>query len=640
MKSKPILVTALTTGLLWASSSFDSRGFLSAQENASPESPEVVEMMFDADPTDTDATAQADGLQVEELVFDDMERDTDGIVSPAAEEAEVTVLDFSDAPAPDLMLDNGLTLEFPEIEAQAGVTSREREDTISIDFPDEEVRTIIRNVADLYDLNVVIPETLIGNTSVKLRNVTWQQVFEVILDPLGYTYIEDRNIIKIRNREDLAREPLDTRVYVVQHAIARELQPVLAPLIDTAAGGRLQVDQRTNVLIITERPSRINEIGRLIADLDKISDQVMIESKFIEVTDRDTKNIGVNWASLDGYQLGVSEINREWARERGSINLNEQIRTGTGSTTTATTINNQGATSTFSDTTTSGFNSALDGLTTAATGRLDTAVFSAEAFNIVLSALQTNSDVRLVSNPTVVTMDGQLARIRIEEIFPTPQLQFNPETGTFEQSGTEDIEIGIRLDVTPQVSRGGFIHLNIKPVVSNRTGTTNIRGAEFPIIATRDVETQVMIKDGFTIALGGLMEDEITNNDTRVPLLGNIPLLGRFFSSEGESRIARNLIVFVTAKTLNPDGTTYREIVDPRMLRRMNVLERDIPGYDLSASERRLFEDTERTLYDIKSAEQRLILETQLRQLQLQQEAEQADTESAATPRRPVSRAR
>ncbi len=640
MKSTYPLHALLTTGILWCLSPLAPSPALHAQEAdetqlMSGDNPDQVIILQEMEEPLT--TAGADGLEVEELIMDDA-------ATPPTAGAPPAVLPDSPQLAADMdmgFIDNGvMMLEFPtgpEIEATAGM---DREDTISIDFPDEEVRTIIRNVADLYDLNVVIPDTLVGNTSVKLRNVSWQQVFEVILDPLGYTYIEDRNIIKVRNREDLAREPLDTRVYVVQHAIAREIQPVLAPLIDTASGGRLQVDQRTNVLIITERPSRINEIGRLIADLDKISDQVMIESKFIEVTDRDTKNIGVNWASLDGYTIGVSDINRSYGRERTGLQSTEQIRTGTGSTTTATTINNQGATSTFTDTASSGFNDIATSAFTAATGRLDTAVFSADAFNIILSALQTSSDVRLVSNPTVVTMDGQLARIRIEEIFPTPQLQFNPETGTFEQSGTEDIEIGIRLDVTPQVSRGGFIHLNIKPVVSNRTGTTNIRGAEFPIIATREVETQVMIKDGFTIALGGLMEDEITNNDTKVPLLGNIPLLGRFFSSEGESRVARNLIVFVTAKTLNPDGTTYREIVDPRMLRRMNILESQVPGYELPTAERQLMEETDRALNDFDMLEKRLALEARLQQLQLQRELESEPAPDSASPRRPASRAR
>ncbi|NJO20388.1 MAG: hypothetical protein HC838_10615 [Spirulinaceae cyanobacterium RM2_2_10] len=127
--------------------------------------------------------------------------------------------------------------------------ARSREDeTVSVDFPDEDIRTIIRQVADLYELNVVIPETLVGSTSIKLRNVTWRQVFKVVLEPIGYTYVEDRNIISVKSIEELTTEPVDTRVFVANYARAAELQASVSPLIDTAAGGQSQVDTRSNAL--------------------------------------------------------------------------------------------------------------------------------------------------------------------------------------------------------------------------------------------------------------------------------------------------------------------------------------------------------------------------------------------------------
>jgi len=181
-------------------------------------------------------------------------------------------------------------------------------DTLSVDFPDEDIRTILRNVADLFELNLVIPDTLQGKTSIKLRDVTWRQIFEVILTPVGYTYIEQGTIIKIVSLESLAQEPVNTEVFILNYARAADIQAVISTLVDTAAGGKLVVDARSNSLIVTERPSKLNKIRPIIAELDKATDQVMIESKFVEVTSSDVKNIGVNWSSLNGYQVGVGQI--------------------------------------------------------------------------------------------------------------------------------------------------------------------------------------------------------------------------------------------------------------------------------------------------------------------------------------------
>ena len=116
------------------------------------------------------------------------------------------------------------------------------EESISVDFPDEDVRTIVRNVADLYDLNVVIPQSLVGRASIKLRKVTWRQVLDVVLEPLGFTYIEEGNILKIKSLEELHREPVSTQIFTVNYANALELRDAIGPLVVPAAGGQMQVE--------------------------------------------------------------------------------------------------------------------------------------------------------------------------------------------------------------------------------------------------------------------------------------------------------------------------------------------------------------------------------------------------------------
>ncbi|MEM7790475.1 MAG: secretin N-terminal domain-containing protein [Verrucomicrobiota bacterium] len=513
-----------------------------------------------------------------------------------------------------------IVLELPgQGSAEVGSATMGVEETITVDFPDEDVRTILRNVADLFDLNLVIPDTLQGRTSLKLTNVTWRQVFEIVLEQQAFTYIEDRNIIRIKSIEEITTEPVDTRVFVVSFARAGELESSIKPLIDTAAGGRIQVDIRSNALVITERPSRMNKIQEIVDRLDKATDQVMIESKFIEVTNTDTKNLGINWSSLSGYNVSAGPFQRS-VTDTGISDRSSSL-SGTG--TSVDFINEQGA---LAGQTTVPFlgggpiypapsniddiNAALasgdspgsptfpiatyDGLGGTSTftdaisdvkQTIDTALFSADEFEVILSALRTDNDVELVSNPTVVTLNNTPAKIAIGERYPIPAYSFNSETGSRQLDDIEYEDIGINLDVTPQVNSAGFINLNIVPEVSSTNGFAIIESTQIPIIESRRTESSIMIKDGYTLAIGGLTENNIVDNDTKVPVLGDLPGVGRFFRSESDTKTARNLIIFITAKTLNPDGSTYEDVVDPRVLNEMGITPSEIPGYKLTPEE-------------------------------------------------------
>lgn len=558
-------------------------------------------------------------------------------ISPATESTATTaeVIEIPEAPiagasidvevpiipavTESLPTDTEIVLEIPgQADATPGEASMESEETISVDFPDEDVRTILRNVADLFELNLVIPDTLQGRTSIKLRNITWRQAFEVVLEPLGFTYVEDRNIIRIKSVEELTTEPVDTRVFVANYARAGDLQGSIAPLVDSAAGGRIQVDVRSNALVITERPSRMNKIQEIIERLDKATDQVMIESKFIEVTNTDTKNLGVNWASLSGYSASAGPFQRAWTRNRSSSD-----------TGTRTITDNSGFSSgsgvTFDQQ--DNFTNTLESL--ASTSRIDTALFSADEFEVILSALSTQDDIKLVSNPTVVTLNNTQAKIAIGERYPIPEYTFNAETGQRQLDEINYEDIGINLDVTPQVNSAGFINLKITPEVSSSDRFAIIENTEIPIIESRRTETTIMIKDGYTLAIGGLVEDQIIKRDTKVPVLGSIPGIGRLFSSEADDISQRNLIIFITAKTLNPDGSTYRDIIDPRVIDRLGIVPSELPGYDMTAEEKELLDKLD--AYRIE-ADQQKTLENTRQQIKAIEFQKKQEAEAAAKP--------
>lgn len=515
--------------------------------------------------------------------------------------------------------DSEVVLELPGQEVAPGSATMAEEETISVDFPDEEVRTILRNVADLFDLNVVIPEALQGRTSVKLHNITWRQVFDVVLKQQGYTYVEDRNIIEIVSMEELTTEPVDTRVFVLNYARAAELQSSINPLIDAAAGGRVQVDVRSNALVITERPSRMNKVQEIIERLDKATAQVMIESKFIEVTNTDIKDVGIDWTSLSGYGASAGPFQREWSRTRIS---------GDQSTTTTTDLNG------FNSTDGVVFDQASDFLNEASsvsgTSRLDTALFSADEFEVVISALNQQDDIKLVSNPTVVTLDNTRAKISIGERYPIPSYTFNAQTGERQLDEIEYEDIGVNLDVTPQVNSAGFINLNILPEVSSTDRFALVEGTQIPIIESRRTESNIMIKDGYTLAIGGLSENTVANRGSSVPILGDLPGVGRFFSSESDEVAQRNLIIFITAKTLNPDGSDYRDIIDPRVLNQMGVIEADVPGYQLNAEDAQTLRDIENFRAETRRSEAQAKARSDLQAMQLARKQAEADAQKLA----------
>ncbi|MCX6953747.1 MAG: hypothetical protein NTV51_16470 [Verrucomicrobia bacterium] len=500
-------------------------------------------------------------------------------------------------------------------------------DSVSVDFRDQDIRDILANVADLFEINLVMPETLQGKQTIKLRDVTWRQIFTNVLAPVNYTFIEDGNIIKIVSNESLTQEPVSTEVFLINYARAADILPTITSLVDATAGGRIVVDTRSNSLVITERPTRMGRIRPIIEQLDRATDQVMIETKFVEVTNSDVKNIGVNWSSLANYQVkagGMSStlqrgrtqtINDSTDGSKGTNNTNTQRTTNTagtvgngvqstgsnntssvtstngtptatsttgstGSITNSTTVNSSTGTSNEGNATSTDALTALTSLTNGqTTGRALNAVFSAADFSLVLSALQTQQSSKIVSNPTIVTLNNTEALINVGQERPIPKYAYNQQTGSFEVNGFDYKPIGIILRVTPQVNARGFIKLTVEPEVSQSTRDASFNGASIPVVDTRKAKTQVSLKDGFTMGIGGLITTQTTSGGNKVPVLGSIPFLGRLFRSDTKNMDATNLIIFITAKTISAEGGATEQIFESGRVRELGMTREDLPGY-------------------------------------------------------------
>jgi type IV pilus assembly protein PilQ len=516
-------------------------------------------------------------------------------------------------------------------------------DSVSVDFRDQDIRDILSNVADLFEINLVMPETLQGKQTIKLRDVTWRQIFSNVLAPVNYTFVEDGNIIKIVSNESLTLEPATTEVFLINYARAADILPTITTLVDAAVGGKIVVDTRSNSIIITERPSRLTRIRPIIEQLDRATDQVMIETKFVEVGSSDVKNIGVNWSSLANYQIKAGGLNSTVDRSRtqtttdgnnanrgnnltttngttaittngitatttnavtgtqstGSNNTSSVTSTNGTPTATSTTGNNGALTNTTNTGTTNGttlgttndsnnastnavsdvFNTLSSLANGGATNRALSAVFSASDFSLVLSALQTQTSSKIVSNPTIVTLNNTEATINVGRETPIPKYAYNQQTGSFEVNGFDYKPIGIILKVTPQVNARGFIKLTVEPEVSQSTSNATFNGANIPVVDTRKAKTQVSLKDGFTMGIGGLITTQTSNVGNRVPVLGSIPLLGRLFRSDDKNVQQTNLIIFITAKTISAEGGATEQIFESGRVRELGMTREDLPGH-------------------------------------------------------------
>ncbi len=516
-------------------------------------------------------------------------------------------------------------------DATKGVATKAKDatgkDSVSVDFRDQDIRDILSNVADLFEINLVMPETLQGKQTIKLRDVTWRQIFTNVLTPVNYTFIEDGNIIKIVSNESLTQEPTTTDIFIINYARAADILPTITSLVDATAGGRIVVDTRSNSIVVTERPTRLGRIRPIIEQLDRATDQVMIETKFVEVTSSDVKNIGVNWSSLANYQLKAGNLQSTLTRDHsqqgttGTVADNTNSRNVTNGTTVINSVGATGSTTTGSTTgntvtssngvpsstsTTGSTGSISNGTTTqqstqnnntgtdtasnslqsllnlsdlANTSRALTAVFSATDFSLVLSALQTTQSSKIVSNPTIVTLNNTEAVINVGQERPIPKYAYNQQTGSFEVNGFEYKPIGIILRVTPQVNARGFIKLTVEPEVSQSTRDATFNGASIPVVDTRKAKTQVSLKDGFTMGIGGLITTQATKGGNRVPVLGSIPLLGRLFRSDTTNGDQTNLIIFITAKTINAEGGTVEQVFESGRVRQLEMRREDLPGY-------------------------------------------------------------
>ena len=417
--------------------------------------------------------------------------------------------------------------------ADGGVAVRE--------FQGDEVGPVLRLLARQAKINMVVSDQIPPATTVTMRleDVTALQAIAIIVKAKGLFMDKIENVYYIKTAAERTAEPTESDSYQFSYARAKDIAPLMASQL--ASKDAPQIDERTNTVFYRETASNIDSIRRMLVQVDKPTKQVMIEARLVEVTANPRQSYGINWAgALGNKTVGYSGTNGKPDAVSGQLIPNDF---------TAGNAANPNLLGNFAK---------------LAMGQF--AILTVPQMSLTLNALNEDSDAEFLANPRVVTADNQQAKIEITTAQPVPQLNFNEQTAQSVFGGFQDKKFGNTLVVRPSVNKDNFITLAVKPEISNKVrdevfAIPGSQGGEVrsPVIDTRSLESNVLIRSGDTLAIGGLLQDETIKSRTKVPIMGDVPVLGYLFQSRTNTRVKRNLLVFVTPTIIDQSYGTGLE---------------------------------------------------------------------------------
>lgn len=413
-------------------------------------------------------------------------------------------------------------------------------DKLSLNFQNVEVRSVLQVIADFTGLNIITSDTVTGNLTLRLKDVPWDQALDIILQSKGLAMRKTGNVILIAPSDELATkeklaleakqqieelEPLYTESFSLKYQKAQNFLNVFndAKQRILSKRGSAVVDPRTNTLFIQDTPAKLEELRRLIQQVDVPLKQVMIESRIVIADDKFSRALGARF----GVQSPGSANNLEVGTS-GNLTSSSAIAAGTapsGGGNLNVNLPVNGATGTFALT-----------LLRLGTGTL---------VNLELSALEADKRGKVVSSPRVITADKQKATIEQGTEIPYQEASSSGATTVSFKSAT------LSLAVTPQITPDDKVIMDLEV----KKDTVGQIFAGVPSIDTRKVITQILVDNGETAVLGGIYEQTERNDVNKVPGFGDLPLLGGLFRNTTKQDDKTELLIFITPKILKENAS-------------------------------------------------------------------------------------
>ena len=449
-------------------------------------------------------------------------------------------------------------------------TQTYRGERLSLNFQNVEVRSLLQVIADFTNFNVVTSDTVTGNVTLRLKDVPWDQALDIILQAKGLGMRKSGNVLWIAPKEELATkeqadleaqkkiadlEPVRTQSFQLNYTKAEEVAKAL--IGDTTSSGSgsngkatriltqrgsVLYETRTNQLFVSDIPSKLEEVAMMITKIDIPVRQVLIEARVVEADDTFGRALGVKLGASDlrgvnggipGYSVGGSN----YVTVGGNYN---QIGYQTGQQTTNTAYSNTQFVSLPANT---------SAFTTSSAASFALSLFSASAnrfLNLELSALESEGRGKVVSSPRVITTDQTKAEVEQGVEIPYQQATSSGATSVSFKKAS------LRLEVTPQITPEGNVILALE-VNNDSRGTDTTAG---PAINTKHVKTQVLVENGGTVVIGGIFTQQDRDDVNKVPLLGDIPVLGYLFKDRTRYTTRTELLVFITPKIVTDRSAT------------------------------------------------------------------------------------
>ena len=338
---------------------------------------------------------------------------------------------------------------------------------------------------------------------------------KIVVDPATNTLVLIDTSEKVVEMENFARQvdvPLKTIIFDLDYAQADKLSAKLQDLV-TKNVGTVKVDERTNKIAVTDYPDRIDEIARIVSAFDEKTMQVLIDAQIMEINPQKSFKMGVDW----DYWI---KKNFHLVASLPTPGAGAKLSIGT----------------------------AASGLTPS----------DPKQYSGIIDALKTIGDVKILSSPRIMALNSQEARILVGTKQPyASQTSVTGDGGVVTVAETINfVDVGIKLYVTPTINRDGFVTMKIRPEVSS-TGNPYLtaKGEAVPVVSTSEAETAVMVKDGVTIIIGGLTKNEVDNEVSQVPLLGDIPVLGNLFKRTSKTATKSELVILLTPHITGGEAT-------------------------------------------------------------------------------------
>jgi type IV pilus assembly protein PilQ len=479
---------------------------------------------------------------------------------------------------------------------------------VTFDFKEADINNVLKIISYKSGVNIVTTPDVIGNVSVRLADVPWETALDIILKTYGFGYQRQGNVILVTKLENVAKiaaeEPLQIEILTLKFLDAQDAQKILIPLLsprgkisvlytrgqkgwqfgtfrigkDSASSSGLikevagttkaetvsyeknaagetvmkkaefDPSVKSKILVITDTASTLDKIRNIILPrIDVKPKQVLVETKFIEVNKTKLKDLGLDWGLGSTGNAETANITTQTYGNKASG--------GHALGTTLGALIDTGTTNPY-----------------AAGGEFVFQKLTGTQFEAIVHALEDDTDTNTLSAPSILTLDNQEASMLVG--YHTPILQSTVTGGT---SGTDATvtqtldyyqEIGIRLNVVPQISEDGFINMIIHPSITSSTDTVPANSTaggvttttEYPIIDVREAQTQVLLHDGETIVIGGLLKDVKTKTKVGVPFLVNLPWIGKFFGRDEDNVEKIDLLIFITARIIKGDEYAPEEL--------------------------------------------------------------------------------